>query len=72
MSLPTELLRQVFESLSLRDLARSARVNRAISECALEKLYRDLDLNRYDDPVQPTASHYIVQRQINALTTVAK
>ena len=51
MDLPTELLREIigYLSVSLPDLARCARVNRAIGGSALAILYRDVNLCRFDD-----------------------
>ena len=49
MELPTKILAQIMGYLSSRvDLAKCARVNRAIGRCALAVLYRDIDLNRVD------------------------
>ena len=50
IEVPTEILLETVNhlSLSLADLARCARVNRAIGECALAVLYCDVNLNRAD------------------------
>ena len=72
MNLPIELLQEALSSLSLPDLARCARVNRVIGESALNILYRDIDLNIFNDPDDEEETKNSFERQRNLLNTLAK
>ena len=72
MSLPMELWELVLDSLSLVDLASCARVNCTISECALARLYRNINLDMFDQREDKQVQERSLKQQRNLLSTIAK
>ena len=69
-----ELLQEIMEYLSpsLSDLARCARVNRSMNECALAVLYRDINLYWYNDENDDEVTEKSMKRQERLLRTISE
>ena len=70
--LPTEILQEIVNYLSSNpaDLARCARADRGLGECALALLYRNVHLETFDGAVDWETTDRSIRLQQDKLATI--